>query len=217
MNLFFTCYFSMEDLYKSLEKPAEGIFRDRNSRFLAFGFPVKTTAEINDLIAKVKKKYHDARHHCFAYRIGYTKAIFRLNDDGEPGGTAGKPIYGQLLSHDLTDVLVVVVRYFGGTLLGTSGLINAYRSATVDMLSKAIIVTRFVEDHYRLRFAYEKLNAVMKILKEEKLVPIHTEFNIQCSMEIDVRKSLSNKLTTRLSGIPGLLTELVEMNDESHC
>jgi uncharacterized YigZ family protein len=207
----------MEDSFKSLEKPAEGVFRDRNSRFLAFGFPVKTTTEINDLIAGVKKKYHDARHHCFAYRIGYTKDIFRVNDDGEPGGTAGKPIYGQLLSHDLTNVLVIVVRYFGGTLLGTSGLINAYKSATIDMLSKANIVTLFVEDHYRLSFAYEKLNAVMKILKEENLIPIHPEFKIQCVMDIAIRKSLSNKVVTRLSGIPGLLTELVETIDESHC
>jgi uncharacterized YigZ family protein len=207
----------MEDSFKSLEKPAEGMFRDRNSRFLAFGFPVNTTAEINALIAGIKKKYHDARHHCFAYRIGYTKDIFRVNDDGEPGGTAGKPIYGQLLSHDLTNVLVIVVRYFGGTLLGTSGLINAYKSATIDMLSKAIVVTRFVEDHYRISFAYEKLNAVMKILKEENLIPILPEFKIQCVMEIAIRKSLSNKVVTRLSGIPGLLTELAEMNDESHC
>jgi uncharacterized YigZ family protein len=207
----------MEYSFKSLEKPAEGMFRDRNSRFLAFGFPVNTTAEINALIAGIKKKYHDARHHCFAYRIGYTKDIFRVNDDGEPGGTAGKPIYGQLLSHDLTNVLVIVVRYFGGTLLGTSGLINAYKSATIDMLSKAIVVTRFVEDHYRISFAYEKLNAVMKILKEENLIPILPEFKIQCVMEIAIRKSLSNKVVTRLSGIPGLLTELAEMNDESHC
>jgi uncharacterized YigZ family protein len=207
----------MEDSFKSLEKPAEGMFRDRNSRFLAFGFPVNTTAEINALIAGIKKKYHDARHHCFAYRIGYTKDIFRVNDDGEPGGTAGKPIYSQLLSHDLTNVLVIVVRYFGGTLLGTSGLINAYKSATIDMLSKAIVVTRFVEDHYRISFAYEKLNAVMKILKEENLIPILPEFKIQCVMEIAIRKSLSNKVVTRLSGIPGLLTELAEMNDESHC
>ena len=113
------------------------MFRDRNSRFLAFGFPVETMAEINDIIAGIRKKYHDARHHCYAYRLGHAKEIFRMNDDGEPSGTAGKPIYGQLLSYDLTNILVIVVRYFGGTLLGTSGLINAYRSATVDMLSKA--------------------------------------------------------------------------------
>jgi uncharacterized YigZ family protein len=203
----------MEDFYKSLEKPAEGIFRDRSSRFLAFGFPVEIIAEINDIVSEIRKKYHDARHHCFAYRLGHNKDIFRMNDDGEPSGTAGKPIYGQLLSYDLTNTLVIVVRYFGGTLLGTGGLINAYKSATADMLSKATFVTKFVEDHFRIGFPYEKLNAVMKVLKEENLVPIQPEFDAQCTMIIAIRRSLSDKLAGRLTGIPGLVTESLQMKD----
>jgi uncharacterized YigZ family protein len=207
----------MEDSYRSLEQPAEGMFRDRNSRFLAFGFPVETMAEINDIIAGVRKKYHDARHHCYAYRLGQAKEIFRVNDDGEPSGTAGKPIYGQLLSYDLTNILVIVVRYFGGTLLGTSGLINAYRSATVDMLSKAAVGVKFTEVHHHISFPYERLNAVMRELKEENIVPIHPVFDAQCTMEIVIRSSHADKLTGRLSGIPGLVTEAVQMKNESHC
>jgi uncharacterized YigZ family protein len=210
MNLFFLPVLSMtDDNYRSLEKPAEGIFRDRNSRFLAFGFPVISVEEVNEILAGIRKKYHDARHHCYAYRLGHDKDIFRINDDGEPSGTAGKPIYGQLQSHDLTDTLVVVVRYFGGTLLGTSGLINAYRSATADMLSKATIVQKFKEDHFHLSFPYDKLNAVMKILKEQNVVPILPDIGITCSMDIKVRKSLSDRLKADLAPIPGLTMEYV--------
>jgi uncharacterized YigZ family protein len=203
----------MEDSYKTIEKPAEGSYRDRNSRFLAFGYPVQATTEINEIVLGVRKKYHDARHHCYAYRLGFTGETFRLNDDGEPSGTAGKPIYGQLISHDLTNTLVIVVRYFGGTLLGTSGLINAYRSATADMLSRAIVVTRFVEDHFRIFFPYEKLNGVMKVLKEESLVPDEPVYDVVCAMTLAVRKGLSPKLTGRLTGIAGLTIKSLQMSD----
>jgi uncharacterized YigZ family protein len=207
----------MDDTYRSLEGPAEGIFRDRSSRFLAFGFPVETGEEVKDMLTSIKKKYHDARHHCYAYRLGYSKGIFRMNDDGEPSGTAGKPIYGQLLSYDLTDTLAVVVRYFGGTLLGTSGLINAYRSATTDMLSHATIIRKCVEEHFQVSFPYDRLNLVMKVLKEENLVPLKPDLNTQCSFNISVRRGLSGRLTARLSVIPGLVIESVQMSDESHC
>ncbi|MBN1143016.1 MAG: YigZ family protein [Bacteroidales bacterium] len=203
----------MEDSYRTLEKPAEGIFRDRNSRFLAFGFPVSNTTEINDILVGIKKKFHDARHHCYAYRLGFKKENLRMNDDGEPSGTAGKPIYGQLLAHDLTDTLVVVVRYFGGTLLGTSGLINAYRSATSEMISNATIVSRFVEERFRLVFPYENLNAVMKILKEENLVPGEPVYDSQCALTITVRKGLSEKVTGRLKVINGMNAETLQMSD----
>jgi uncharacterized YigZ family protein len=203
----------MEDSYRTLEKPAEGIFRDRNSRFQAFGYPVSVTAEINDFLSGLKKRFHDARHHCYAYRLGFKKEIMRMNDDGEPSGTAGKPIYGQLVAHDLTDTLVVVVRYFGGTLLGTSGLINAYRSAAADMISNATIVCRFVEDRFRLVFPYENLNAVMKILKEENLVPDKPVYDSRCTLTIAVRKSLSERVTGRLKVINGMNAESIKMND----
>lgn len=213
MNLFFYLLIHMEDSYRTLEKPAEGIFRDRNSRFLAFGYPVRSTSEIIDILNGIKKKYHDARHHCYAYRLGFKKENLRMNDDGEPSGTAGKPIYGQLLAQDLTDTLVIVVRYFGGTLLGTSGLINAYRSATADMISNAIIVRRFVEDRFRLGFSYENLNVVMKILKEENLVPEEPVYDSQCALTIAVRRSLSERVTGRLKVISGMTIESLQMSD----
>jgi len=194
----------MEDTYKSLEKPAEGVFRDRNSKFLAFGFPVDHIEQVNDLLNSLRKKYHDARHHCYAYRIGTEKETYRLNDDGEPSGTAGKPIYNQLLSHDLINILVVVVRYFGGTLLGTGGLINAYRSATNDMLDKASIVNRVIEEQFQLNFPYEKLSTVMKVLKEENLVPLNPLYESQCQMNIAVRKSLSGRFTQKIYVIKGI-------------
>ena len=196
---------SEDDTYRTLEVPAEGIFRDRNSRFLAFGFPVSTSEEISSIVEGIRKKYHDARHHCYAYRLGIAKDIYRMNDDGEPSGTAGKPIYAQLVSHDLTDTLVVVVRYFGGTLLGTGGLINAYRSATESMLSRATIIDKFVEDHFQIGFPYERLNAVMRILKDENVIPLHPEYASYCSMHLTIRKSLSEKVAARLSVIPELL------------
>ncbi len=203
----------MEDTYRSLEKPAEGIFRDRNSRFLAFGFPVTSEDEVGILLAGIRKQYHDARHHCFAYRLGLNKEDFRMNDDGEPYGTAGKPIYGQLVSCDLTNTLAVVVRYFGGTLLGTSGLINAYKSATADMLSRASIITRYVEERYNVRFPHEKLNPVMKILKEGHIIPRQPDFDLQCAMQIGVRKSLSGKLVTALRAIKGVSVETIQLYD----
>ncbi len=213
MNLFFYLLIYMEDSYRTLEKPAEGIFRDRNSRFLAFGYPVSTTTEIDDILSGIKKRFHDARHHCYAYRLGFKKENLRMNDDGEPSGTAGKPIYGQLLAHDLTDTLVIVVRYFGGTLLGTSGLINAYRSATANMISNATIIVRFVEDRFRLVFPYENLNAVMKILKEENLVPYEPVYDSQCMLTIAVRRSLTERITGRLKVINGMNAESLQMSD----
>jgi uncharacterized YigZ family protein len=194
----------MEDSYRTLEKPAEGSYRSKGSRFIAFGYPVKNEEEIKRILAELKKKYHDARHHCFAYRLGSSKDIYRTNDDGEPSGTAGKPIYRQILSHDLTDILIVVVRYFGGTLLGTGGLIIAYKSAAADMLERAHIISMYVEDDIELDFPYQILNGIMKILNEESVVPRQTNFNTQCSIRIGIRKSLSEKLIKRFEAFPGL-------------
>ena len=197
----------MVDTYRTLEKPAEGIFRDRNSRFLAFGFPVEHTEQVQEILTLIRKKYHDARHHCYAYRMGVEQESYKISDDGEPSGTAGKPIYNQLLANNLTNLLVIVVRYFGGTLLGTGGLINAYKSATSEMLSKASIVERFIEDTFRLTFSYDKMNAVLKALREENLVPGKPFCDAECSMLVPVRRSLSEHLFQKLSGIPGLMTE----------
>ncbi len=178
----------MDDFYRTIEKPTEGLFRDRNSKFLAFGFPVVTADQVTDILTTLRKKYHDARHHCYAYRIGPQKDLFKFNDDGEPSGTAGKPIYNQIVANDLSDVLVVVVRYFGGTLLGTGGLINAYKSATAEMFLNASFVIKYISECYLLEFPYEKMNAVMKILKEENLIPLEPVYDESCSLKVLIRK-----------------------------
>ncbi len=203
----------MDDSYKTLEGPAEGTYRDKGSRFLAFGFPVKNEEEVRSIVASLRKKYHDARHHCYAYRMGPEGEHYRVNDDGEPSGTAGKPIYGQLLSNNLTQVLVVVVRYFGGTLLGTGGLITAYRSATADMILHSRIILRLVEVKMRLMFPYDMLNNVMKILKEESISPIDAEYNTTCSLVVNVRSSAVAKLNVRFKMITDLQIETLKMDD----
>ncbi|HJZ39362.1 MAG TPA: YigZ family protein [Bacteroidales bacterium] len=200
----------MEDTYRTLENPAEGSFREKGSRFLAFGYPVDNPGDVKGILAGIKKKYHDARHHCYAYRMGYFGEISRVCDGGEPSGTAGKPIYGQLLSNNLTNTLVVVVRYFGGVLLGTGGLINAYRSATADMLSRAPIVTRFAVNVFRVVFPYDALDVVLKIMRDENATTLEQDFNTRCSMQVGVRKSCSEKVLKRLSLIPGLSCELLQ-------
>ncbi|HLO57196.1 MAG TPA: YigZ family protein [Bacteroidales bacterium] len=189
------------DAYRTIDQPAEGTFRDRNSRFLAFGNPVTSVNEALEILEVLRKKYHDARHHCYAYRIGVESEQTRMNDDGEPSGTAGKPIYNQILSHGVTNVLVVVVRYFGGTLLGTGGLINAYKSATADMFEHAAITERFIEQTIELKFPYEKLNSIMRILKDENLVPEHPVYEMDCSMQLHVRKGSYDKVIQKLSAL----------------
>jgi len=203
----------MQDSYNTLEKPAEGIYREKGSRFLAFGYPVVKLEEARDIIACLTKKYHDARHHCYAYRIGYAKEIFKTSDDGEPSGTAGKPIYGQLLANDLTNTLVMVVRYFGGSLLGKGGLINAYRSAVSDMLTHATVVTRFVEVKIRITFPYDVVNSVMKILKDADLLPEEPVFDTLCSMVLVVRKNIYTAVCEKLEGIPGLTKATLQISD----
>lgn len=179
----------MEDTYNTIEKPSEGYFKDKGSKFLAFAYPVKTEDEIKDVLTKLKKEHHSARHHCYAWRLGTEVIQYRANDDGEPSSSAGKPILGQLLSFDVTDILVVVVRYFGGTLLGVSGLINAYRTATAEALKNAIISTKLIETLYELHFTYTELNEVMHIIKQENLNVVNTRFEEKCSLVFSVRKS----------------------------
>ncbi|MBP5536297.1 MAG: YigZ family protein [Bacteroidales bacterium] len=183
-----------EDTYHTISAPSEGLFKDKGSKFLAFAYPVRSEDEVRQHIERIKKEYFDARHHCYAYILGPRKDAWRANDDGEPSGTAGKPIYGQLLSHDLTDILVVVVRYFGGILLGTSGLINAYRSATRDALDHTTVIEKTVDVGYRLHFGYEQMNDVMRILKENGLSFENQVFDMQCRLDIWVRQSLSVKV-----------------------
>ncbi len=180
-----------DDTYRTLAAPAEGLYKEKGSKFLAFAYPVHTLDEVKARLDTLRKEYFDARHHCYAYILGPRKDAWRANDDGEPSGTGGRPIHGQLLSADLTDTLVVVVRYFGGILLGGSGLANAYKTAARDAIDHAQIVERTIDVRYRLGFAYEAMNDVMRLLKDYDLKPQQQQFDLDCSLEVEVRQSLS--------------------------
>lgn len=193
-----------EDTYLTLATPCEGIFKDKGSKFLAYAHPVLNEKEIREIILHLKKEHHSARHHCFAYRLGADKQIFRANDDGEPSNTAGKPILGQIQSKDLTNTLIVVVRYFGGTLLGVSGLINAYRKAAAEALNNATIVEKTVNDYYEVTFDYTAMNDVMKILKDEKADIVNQQFDLECKLSYSIRRANSLKTENALKNLEGI-------------
>ncbi|HVN58887.1 MAG TPA: YigZ family protein [Bacteroidales bacterium] len=192
------------DKYRTIRKPSKGLFRDRGSRFIAIALPVASQALVKELLESYRKEYHDARHHCYAWIIGPGKEQWRINDDGEPSGTAGKPILGQINSNDLTNILIVVIRYFGGTLLGTSGLINAYRSAAADAIKNSEIVECTVNAYYTIKFPYAVLNDVMRIIKEEDLLQSDQLFELECSLKVGFRLSHKDRIIRRLSAVPGL-------------
>jgi len=179
------------DTYQSISGPGEGLFKDNGSRFIAFAFPVESEEEVKTIVDRLKKEYHDARHHCYAYRIGKDGEKWKANDDGEPSGSAGRPILGQIDSAGLSDVLVIVVRYFGGIKLGIPGLIRAYKSSTADALSSAPVTEKIAGEWYRLDFPYDAMPAVMKATKELNLPIRLQEFGTDCCMEVRVR--LCNK------------------------
>ncbi len=179
----------MKDTYKTIAGKSEGYFKDRGSKFLAYAYPVNSEDETKPILEQLKKDHHNARHHCYAWRLGKEEITYRTNDDGEPSSTAGKPILGQLQSFDVTDIFLVVVRYFGGTLLGTSGLINAYKTAAADALNNAKIITKIIKETYKLHFTYPLMNDVMTIIKQENLNIVDTQFEIECDLIFSVRKS----------------------------
>ena len=178
---------SAADCYRSISSPSKGIYKDKGSKFLSFAFPIETEDEAKAIIARLKKEYFDARHHCYAWRLGPQGDLWRANDDGEPSSTAGRPILGQLLSNNLSDILIVVVRYFGGILLGTSGLIVAYKSAAADAIANASIVEKTATARYRIEFDYSQMNAVMKCLKDFHLKVESPDFGNRCSLTTSVR------------------------------
>ena len=197
----------IRDSYKSIPAPAEGLFKDNGSRFISFAFPVETEVEIKDIVAELKKKYHDARHHCYAYRLGYLGDRFRANDDGEPSGSAGRPILGQIDSRGLSDVLVVVVRYFGGIKLGIPGLIRAYKTSTAEALDNAGAVEKVAGKWFRIDFGYGAMNQVMKVLKDMDLRQKDQDFGNECSLKAWVRLSVEDDFKDRLSGVEGCRIE----------
>lgn len=193
-----------DDTYKTIQSQSQGLFREKGSRFIASAFPVNNQEEIKTIIESIRKEHHGARHHCYAWMLGYDRTSWRANDDGEPSGTAGKPILGQINSSGLTNILIVVTRYFGGTLLGVSGLINAYRTAAADAIKNAEIVTLAIQEHYELVFPYAVLNDVMKVLKEEHINQADQQFDTECRIIINFRVSAAEKIMARLSRIEGL-------------
>lgn len=192
------------DTYKTIKSISSGIYKEKGSRFVAFAYPVSTQEEVKNIIEKTRKEHHEARHHCFAYMLGFDRLTWRANDDGEPSGTGGRPILGQINSLGLTNILIVVSRYFGGTLLGVSGLINAYRSAAADTISQAIIVEKTLREFYEIRFPYSSMNDVMKILKEENVDQSDQRFDLECSIMIGFRLSSRDKVISKLTRIDGL-------------
>ena len=190
---------SISDTYFSIAGPSEGIYKELGSKFLAFAWPVETEEEAKARITAVRKEYFDARHHCFAWRLGLTGEPYRLSDDGEPSSTAGRPIHGQLLSRELSDVLVVVVRYFGGVKLGVRGLILAYKTATQDALDHAEVIEKVAGRHFTIQFGYLQMNDVMKTLKDMGIAPIRQDFDLDCTMEVRVRLSQIEDFRKQLS------------------
>jgi uncharacterized YigZ family protein len=198
-----------EDTFKTIRTPAEGIFKDRGSKFLSYAYPIENENEVKPLVENLKKEHFKAVHHCYAYRLGLDRSNFRVNDDGEPSGTAGKPILNTLLSQDLTNILVIVVRYFGGTLLGVPGLINAYKSATIEALVVADIFEKTVNDVYNVSFEFVQMNDIMKVVKEFSLKIRNQTYDNQCTMELEFRKTLTNQVIGKLEKIDGIMVEYI--------
>ena len=197
------------DIYKTIKSSSQGVFKDKGSRFIALAYPVSNQEEIKPIIEKIRKDYHDARHHCYAYMIGHERLNWRVNDNGEPSGTAGKPILGQINSYGLTNILVVVIRYFGGTLLGVSGLINAYRSAAACAITNAEIINCTIQEYYEITFKYFSMNDVMKILKEENIGQSDQMFDLECKIKINFRASARETILKKLSGIEDLKCKFI--------
>jgi uncharacterized YigZ family protein len=195
--------------YRTIGKPSQGLFRDRGSKFLSFAWPAFNEDEIKDKLEFLRHKYHDARHHCYAWKLDET---FRVNDDGEPSNTAGKPILGQIQKHDLNNILIVVVRYFGGTLLGTGGLINAYREAAADALANSEIITKTIDGVYDIRFPYSSLQMVMKLLSQEKVLMVDQDFSTICRIRVRIPLGISAIIAERLRRIENVNIENISGN-----
>lgn len=197
----------MEDTYKTIKTPSEGLFKDKGSKFFAFAYPIEQESEVKALIEPLRKEHFKAVHFCYAFRLGLDRTNFRVNDDGEPSGSAGRPILNVLLSKDITNILVVVVRYWGGTLLGVPGLINAYKSATEEALAEAEVIEKTLNEVYQVQFEYIQMNDVMKVVKDFDLKIKNQQFDNQCSIEIDFRQSLANQILGKLEKIEGISVE----------
>lgn len=189
------------DIYKTIDEVYEGIYTEKRSKFIAIAIPVRTVEEIKTHLEFYQKKYYDARHVCYAYMLGHERKDFRANDNGEPSGTAGKPILGQINSNELTDILIVVVRYFGGIKLGTSGLIVAYKAATVEVLSNATFIEKTVDEIIKVSFEYPFMNDIMRIVKEDEPEIVEQSYDMDCMITLRIRKSAMPKMRARLEKV----------------
>jgi len=198
----------MGDTFLTIKQASEGFYSEKRSKFLAFAHHVESVDEVKEIVGSYRKKFYDARHVCYAYMLGAERLLFRANDDGEPSSTAGKPILGQINSRELTDVLVVVVRYYGGVNLGTSGLIVAYRTAASEALDTATVETRLVEERITIAFSYAAMNDVMRVVKDLLPRVVAQQFDNTCSMTLSIRQSMAAELSRRLTGIASIADEL---------
>jgi uncharacterized YigZ family protein len=192
------------DKYKTIKSGSQGMYKEKGSRFIAFAFPLPDQDMVSPILDRIRKEHHEARHHCYAYIIGNERTNWRASDDGEPSGTAGKPILGQINSYGLTDILIVVCRYFGGILLGTGGLINAYRSAAASALENAVIIERTRQAIYEINYPYNAMNDVMRIIKEEDIIKTDQSFDIECRIRLHFDMSSEQRILGRFSRIEGL-------------
>ena len=197
----------IQDSYKSIAAESKGLFKDNGSRFIAHAYPVETEEEVKEIVAALKKEYYDARHHVYAYRLGYKGDRFRANDDGEPSGTSGRPVLGQIDSKGLSDILVVGVRYFGGINLGIPGLIRAYKTSTADALENAEIIEKIAAKMFRIHFGYMSMNSVMKVMKDMNLEQKNQKFDMECTMDTSVRLSLVDTFLERMEDVEGCRIE----------
>jgi len=198
-----------DDTYKTIAEKSEGIYKEKGSKFIAYAYPVSSEEEIKEHIAKLKKEYYDARHHCYAYMLGAEKKNFRANDDGEPSSTAGKPILGQILSNDLTNILIVVIRYFGGTKLGVSGLIHAYRTAAAETIENNEILDKTVNDVYDIHFDYLVMNDIMKIIKDDQPEQLGQDFNLTCKITLSIRQSEVDRIIEKFKKITSVKADFI--------
>lgn len=202
----------INDTYKTITKPSqEVLFKDKNSKFFGYAFPVTSEEEVKSIIENLKKQHHSARHWCYAYQIGTQNISYRANDDGEPNNSAGMPIYGQIQSFDVTNVLIVVVRYFGGVKLGVGGLINAYKTAAQLALENSKIITKTINIDYLIKFDYKNMNKVMRVIKEKQLNVVNQKLELDCQIHISVRKKVANSIFEIFNQIFGV--EISEFND----
>ncbi|MGF1925265.1 MAG: IMPACT family protein [Bacteroidia bacterium] len=193
-----------DDTYKTLKHTSEGIFRDKGSKFIGYSYPLRNESEVKTILAQLRSEHAKARHFCWAFRLSPDRAVFRFNDDGEPSGTAGRPILNTLLSADLTNVLIIVVRYFGGTLLGVPGLINAYKNASLEAIKSNETIVKTINDIYEISFGYLLMNDVMRLIKEEQLTILSQNFDTSCAIQFEVRKAQLQLVLNKLEKVAGI-------------